>query len=69
MDTKEKNGARIEPPRYRVRVPGFTGEEVGLGDVIARATRAVAIRPCGGCARRAASLNQLVRFSPGARRK
>ena len=68
MDTKEKNGARVEPSRYRVRVPGYTGEDVGLGDVIARATRAVAIRPCGGCARRAASLNQWVRFSPGARR-
>ena len=69
METKDKKDTRIEPPRYRVRVPGFTGEEVGLGDVIARATRAVAIRPCGGCARRAASLNQWVRFSPGATRK
>jgi hypothetical protein len=54
-------GAR-EP--YRVRLPGFiVEEEVGLGDVIKRATSTVGIKPCGGCARRAATLNRWVAFS------
>jgi hypothetical protein len=49
---------------YRVRLPGFvTGEEVGLGDVIKRATYSVGIRPCGGCGRRAAALNRRVVFT------
>lgn len=47
----------------RVRLPGFvTGEEVGLGDVLKRATSAMGIRPCGGCNRRAAALNRWVVF-------
>jgi hypothetical protein len=49
---------------YRVRLPGFiTDEEVGLGDVIKRATSTVGLKPCGGCARRAATLNRWVAFS------
>jgi hypothetical protein len=49
---------------YRVRLPGFvSGEEVGLGDVIKRATYAVGIKPCAPCARRAAALNRWVSFS------
>jgi hypothetical protein len=51
-------------PRYRVRLPGFiTEEEVGLGDVVKRVTAAAGIRPCGGCARRAAALNHWLAFS------
>jgi hypothetical protein len=46
------------PPR-RVRLPGFAADEaVGLGDAITRVTQAVGIRPCDGCKRRAAALNQ-----------
>jgi hypothetical protein len=49
---------------YRVRLPGFiTGEEVGLGDIIKRATYAVGIKPCGGCEQRAAALNRWLVFS------
>ena len=45
----------------RVRLPGFIVDEpVGLGDVIKRATSAIGIKPCGGCARRAAELNRRV---------
>jgi hypothetical protein len=66
MDTKGKSTYQ-EPPRYHVRLPGFVvSEQVGLGDAVTRVTRAVGIRPCGGCARRAASLNQWLRFSPTA---
>jgi hypothetical protein len=49
---------------HRVRLPGFiTEEEVGLGDVIKRATSTVGIRPCGGCNQRVAALNRWLVFS------
>ncbi|HYG80227.1 MAG TPA: hypothetical protein VD861_07565 [Pyrinomonadaceae bacterium] len=49
---------------HRVRLPGFVSDEdVGLGDVIKRATYAVGIKPCGGCERRAAALNRWMVFS------
>ena len=49
---------------YRVRLPGFISDkEVGLGDVIQRATYAIGVKPCGGCRRRAAALNRLMVFS------
>lgn len=49
---------------YRVRLPGFVSDEdVGLGDIIKRATYAVGIKPCGGCERRAAALNRWMVFS------
>jgi len=31
---------------------------VGVGDVIATATTAVGVKPCGGCAKRKAALNK-----------
>jgi len=46
-----------------VRLPGFiSDEDVGLGDVVKRATGAFGIRPCGGCERRAAALNRWLVF-------
>ena len=49
---------------YRVRLPGFiSDEDVGLGDVIKRATSAVGIRPCGSCEQRAAALNRWLTFT------
>lgn len=63
---KTKNYRRDKSERqpYRVRLPGFISEEeVGLGDVIKRATSAVGIKPCGGCSRRAAALNRWMVFS------
>jgi len=53
----------------RVRLPGFISDkDVGLGDVLKRATSAVGIKPCGGCAGRAERLNQHVVFSRRAAR-
>lgn len=53
-----------EPQPYRVRLPGFVrDEDVGLGDAIKRVTYAFKIRPCGGCERRAATLNRLFVFT------
>lgn len=34
--------------------------DIGLGDVVKKLTQAVGVRPCGGCARRAAALNRVV---------
>ena len=48
---------------HEVRLPGFVADEaVGLGDVITRATTAVGIRPCGGCAQRARQLSSWLVF-------
>ena len=51
-------------PPHRVRLPGFIiDEEIGLGDVIKRATSYFGIKPCGGCERRAATLNRWMVFT------
>ncbi len=58
-------GKRARPP-YRVRLPGFIlDEDVGLGDVIKRATSAGGFRLCCGCERRAAVLNRWLVLSGG----
>lgn len=55
------DGAR-EP--VRVRLPGFVADDdIGLGDVIKRATASFGIRPCGGCQRRAEILNRRIVFT------
>jgi hypothetical protein len=47
-----------------MRLPGFINEkEIGLGDVVKRATYAIGIKPCGGCKQRAAALNRWMVFS------
>ena len=49
---------------HRVRLPGFLIEqEIGLGDAIKRASSAMGIRPCGGCEKRAATLNRWMSFT------
>jgi hypothetical protein len=67
MKTKRPGTKRPDKPErqsHRVRLPGFIADEdVGLGDLIKRATAAVGIKPCGGCARRAATLNRWMVFS------
>lgn len=51
---------RSSKPR-RVRLPGFlVPDEVGLGDAVKRVTTALGVAPCGGCGRRAESLNRRV---------
>lgn len=59
---KEAMDKRERAP-YRVRLPGFISDkDVGLGDVIRRATYSVGIKPCGGCEQRAAALNRWMVF-------
>jgi hypothetical protein len=49
---------------YRIRLPGFGAEQdVGLGDLIKRATSLAGVRPCGSCQRRSATLNSWLVFS------
>ena len=63
-EAKSDAADKQERRPYRVRLPGFINDQdVGLGDVIKRATSTVGIKPCGGCARRAAMLNRWMVFS------
>ena len=49
---------------HQVRLPGFVADDdIGLGDVVKRATSYLGIRSCGGCERRAAALNGWMVFT------
>jgi hypothetical protein len=64
--TRESNDSldQSEHPPARVRLPGFvTDDDIGLGNVIKRATSYVGIKPCGGCERRAAAFNRWAVFT------
>lgn len=66
MKTSDKPTSESLP----VRLPGFLNEkDIGLGDVVKRATSYVGIAPCGGCETRAAALNRWFVFSAGSRDK
>jgi hypothetical protein len=61
---RDEHQRRHRRARHDIRLPGFVREdEIGLGDLVGRATSAVGVRPCGGCARRARRMNELVTFS------
>jgi hypothetical protein len=64
MKQAKSEAPKSQPPEpHRVRLPGFLIEdEIGLGDVVKRATYAIGITPCGGCEQRAQTLNRWVRF-------
>ena len=53
---------------WRERVTGVRdfdcphGVSTGLGDTIAKLTKSVGIKPCGGCKKRQAALNNLVPY-------
>jgi hypothetical protein len=67
MNTEEARDGQPEKTErqpYRVRLPGFIrDDEIGLGDVIKRATSAIGFRPCRGCEQRAAALNRRLIFT------
>jgi hypothetical protein len=65
MQTENPNATdKTQPTPLKVRLPGFiTDKEVGLGDVVRRVTYAAGITPCGGCDRRAATLNRWMVFT------
>jgi hypothetical protein len=55
--------SKTQSPPYRVRLPGFIKEDIGLGDAIRRATHAIGVQPCGRCRQRAVALNRWVIFT------
>ena len=55
--TVHPDGA-VEVHDVEIRDPRSTG----LGDTIAKATKAVGIKPCGGCKKRQAKLNKLIPY-------
>jgi hypothetical protein len=63
--TRPVNFAETKAPLFRVRLPGFINEEIGLGDVVKRITSAAGIKPCNGCQRRAAILTRWLVLSGG----
>lgn len=64
QETPSKEASRGARQPHRVRLPGFVNDDdIGLGDMITKATSALGIKPCGGCRRRAATLNQWLVFS------
>ena len=63
-ETMHRHGEQGQSEPERIRLPGFiTAEDVGLGDVVKRATYLLGIKPCGGCERRAAALNRRFTFT------
>ena len=66
MKTTDKLKSEPRP----IRLPGFLNEkDIGMGDVIKRATSYVGIPPCEGCKARAATLNRWLVFSANSRNK
>ena len=51
-----------QPVKVRIPFLGAT-QEVGAGDVIARMTKAIGIKPCLPCQRRQAALNRRIVFT------
>jgi hypothetical protein len=67
IGSKELTDEREHASRH-VRLPGFIGDEdIGLGDVIKRATSYFGIHACGGCERRRIVLNRWVGLTNGRR--
>lgn len=67
IKTKDISDQHTRSPHH-VRLPGFiTDEEIGLGDVVKRATTYLGIRPCGGCEQRATALNRWLVFTKRAK--
>ena len=59
IDTEQQE----ERQPYQVRVP-FVTRQMGLGDLVAQATKAIGVRPCGGCQKRQEKLNRAVQLNP-----
>ena len=63
---EQDSGAPPPPePPATIRLPRFVlDEEIGLGSAVSRLAGAAGLRPCGGCAARARSLDRWVRLAP-----
>ena len=58
----ERKGLVIDSKTYD-QVREKFGFSRGLGDTVAKVTKAVGLRPCPGCRKRQAKLNQLLPYS------
>lgn len=52
----------MESASRQREVNKIINRSLGLGDTIAKATKAVGIKPCGGCKKRQAWLNKKVPY-------
>jgi hypothetical protein len=59
VDKNDKGPKRVQLPKF------ITDEEIGLGDVVKRATSVFGIRPCVSCEQRATMLNRWIVFTSG----
>ncbi len=66
--TSHRNLTDSNSRQLRISLPGGLAKEIGLGDVVKSITSKVGFKPCGGCQKRAAVLNQRMVFVP-ARKK
>lgn len=65
MDRDNAAPPEPAPAPPTLRLPRFVlEEEIGLGSAVSRLAGAVGLRPCGGCAARARSMDRWVRFAP-----
>lgn len=65
VDARNYQESVRERQPYHISLPGFISEDdVGLGDIIKRATSSIGIRPCDDCGKRAALLNRWIVISP-----
>ena len=65
IDNRDHPNKGERPPR-QLRLPGFvTDKEIGLGDVVKRATTYFGIQSCGGCKQRQVALNRWMVFTNG----
>ena len=63
-DLEQEITRRLDELGRQVRLPGFLiDDNVGLGDVVKRATSAVGFRSCLPCEQRAAALNRWLMFT------
>jgi hypothetical protein len=63
VSKEEAAAIRARAVEHAKNATGTTVRIRGLGDVIAAATAAVGIKPCGGCKKRQELLNDLVPFN------
>lgn len=62
VSKEEAAAIRARAAEHAKNATGTTVRIRGLGDVIAAATSAVGIKPCGGCKQRQEALNKLIPF-------
>jgi len=63
-ETVTDSESAVHPRPLQVRLPGFVADRsVGLGDAVSSVAGAFGLHQCGGCSRRAATLNRWVVFT------